>query len=527
MNDEQTIPSGSDGSQADTQPEFWQGARTTLDNGYVVAWKSPIALQTPEFSDEYPVDALPEIIQAAVIEVQADTQAPPALVAASALSVVSTVVQGYVSVERKEGLDGPVSLYLLTFAKSGERKTASDKKFTPVIKQYEDWQRECMKPAVAEYEARQTAWEAAESGYKDALRAATKKGESTERVEQSLGNHMLRKPLEPRIPKILRGDDTPEALAAALEAYPLAAVISAEAGVIFGAHGMNADSVMRNLAQANAIWDGGSIKRGRTTQQSIDIEGMRVTMGLQVQPAVVENFMSKTGALAQGIGFFARFLLCQPESTQGYRFYKETQPGQPALVAFNQRAREILSFPVSIDPSGHLFTTTLQFSEEAKERWVEFYNDVESSLGAGREYYAVQEVASKIAEQAARIAGCFHAFECAPGASISGDHMRSAVNLARWYLQESLRYCKLNTVPEVVRNANAVEEWLVRKRIEKGIMGTSVAQIQRAGPNPVRERPKLDAALELLQAHHRVYVHGMSANSKKVYMSPYVIKEWT
>jgi hypothetical protein len=109
-----SVPSGSDGSQADANPEFWQDPRTVLDNGYVVAWKQPIPLQTPEFSDEYPVEDLPEIIRAAVIEVQADTQAPPALVAASALSVVSTVVQGYVSVERKEGLDGPVSLYLLT-----------------------------------------------------------------------------------------------------------------------------------------------------------------------------------------------------------------------------------------------------------------------------------------------------------------------------------------------------------------------------------------------------------------------------
>ncbi|MFL6600170.1 MAG: YfjI family protein [Steroidobacteraceae bacterium] len=514
------------GSQPDELGFFWRDTQTVLDNGFVIKWESPVALRTIEYNDDYPVDSLPEIIKDAVLEVQTDGQAPAALVAGCALSVVSTVVQSIADVERKPGLVGPVSLYLFTIARSGERKSTCDNKFRPIISKWETWQAELLKPQLADFEARKKAWEAVESGYNDAIRKAAREGKSADTIQHLLSNHMLNQPVKPRVPRVLRGDDTPEALAVALQDYPIASVISAEAGVIFGSVGMNADTVMRNLAQANTFWDGAPFKRDRTTQKSVNIETMRVTMGLQVQPAVIENFMSKLGKLAQGIGYFSRFLLCEPESTQGSRIYKETAPGQPALEAFTNRAAQILRIPVSFDATGKLVTTVLTFSDEAKEQWVNFYNDVETSLGVGKEFYAVQDVASKIAEQAARIAGCFHVFDWSAGCLISGDHMQRAVRLAWWYLKEAMRYCKMNTIPEVMRNADTLEEWLVNKRIAKKLFRNRVAQIQRAGPSCIRERKDLDAALDLLEAHNRIRVIGTGERTKFVYVNPDVLKEW-
>jgi putative DNA primase/helicase len=36
-------------------------------------------------------------------------------------------------------------------------------------------------------------------------------------------------------------------------------VLSAEAGAVFGAHGMGQDTILRNLALLNVLWDGGEI----------------------------------------------------------------------------------------------------------------------------------------------------------------------------------------------------------------------------------------------------------------------------
>ncbi|STF43313.1 CP4-57 prophage protein [Escherichia coli] len=54
-------------------------------------------------------------------------QAPLGLVAASALGAVSLVCQNLIDVCRLNTLRGPVSLFFLTLAESGERKTAVDK----------------------------------------------------------------------------------------------------------------------------------------------------------------------------------------------------------------------------------------------------------------------------------------------------------------------------------------------------------------------------------------------------------------
>lgn len=70
-------------------------------------------------------------------------------------------------------------------------------------------------------------------------------------VAEQLKHLELNRPLEPRIPTILRMDDTPEALGVALTRWPVAAVLRNQAGIIFGAHGMNPESVMRNMAGLN------------------------------------------------------------------------------------------------------------------------------------------------------------------------------------------------------------------------------------------------------------------------------------
>ena len=89
-----------------------------------VAW-NPQPLRRELKPDEYPVAYLPPVIADAAREVEGYMQAPMAMVAACALSVVSAAVQARFSVQRDAVLQGPASLYLMTVAASGERKTSS------------------------------------------------------------------------------------------------------------------------------------------------------------------------------------------------------------------------------------------------------------------------------------------------------------------------------------------------------------------------------------------------------------------
>ena len=313
-------------------------------------WEEPLPLTAKVEPEPYPVDALPEIVRAAVEEVQAFSKAPISLVASSALGALSLAAQALFDVKRAEKLSGPVGLFLLTIADSGERKSTCDTFFLKAIREFQKEQVETAKPKLAKYRAELAAWEAKRDGFLDAIRKDSRQDKETETKEKALHELEIEKPTPPRIPQLLRGDETPENLAWALaNEWPSAGIMSSEAGAILGAHGMGKDSIMRNLALYNILWDGGSLSIGRRSSESFTVQGARLSVGLQVQEATLRSFFDRSGGLARGTGFLARFLLAWPESTQGYRHFSEAPADWPKLAAFNRRISEILNQPVAID----------------------------------------------------------------------------------------------------------------------------------------------------------------------------------
>ena len=111
-------------------------------------WPEPQPLTVKVTPEPYPLDALPHTIRAAVEEVQAFAKAPVPLVASSALAALSIAAQAYIDVKRAERLSGPVGLFLLTIADSGERKSTCDGFFTKAIREYEEAQAETAKPVL-------------------------------------------------------------------------------------------------------------------------------------------------------------------------------------------------------------------------------------------------------------------------------------------------------------------------------------------------------------------------------------------
>lgn len=467
---------------------------------------NPKPLRRDDRPDDYPVGRLPGIIGDAVREVADYVQAPVALVAGSALSVVSAAIQTQFTVCRDEHMRGPASLYFLTVAESGERKSTVDKQFMKPIRDWESRQRREAEHLEAEYQRAREAWD----------RQQGDKGDPPERPGPT--------------PKMLRIDDTPEALVRHLTGYPIAAVISAEAGVVFGGHAMNPDNVQRNLAQANSLWDGGPIIEGRIGRGEVNIENAHVTMGLMVQPDVLQKFVAKTNGLARGIGYLARFLFCQPETTQGTRFYRKAGP-MPGLDAFHQRVTLLLRTPAAKDELGRLITQPISFDDTAQDVWEAFHNEVEELIGGDREYSAIRGEASKAAENAARLACCLHVFTKMNGFLIDAWTMDQACALMRWYLDEAVRFGRSAEATEEMRNAELLEVWLVDKwkeaRRDRREWDMKVNTIRQYAPNAVRGK-RISDALELLQDHGRIRVLPLSGSkSKLVTIAPQVIAEYS
>ncbi len=462
-------------------------------------WPEPQPLSSKVEAEQYPLDALPESIRAAVEEVQGFVKAPVPLVASSALAALSLAIQAHADVKRAERLAGPVGLFLLTIADSGERKSTCDGFFTKAIRDYEAQQAEAAKPLVKDYRAALEGWEARCSGIKDKIRQLAKAGKPTGELEQLMHELEHEKPEPPRVPRLLYGDATPEALAYSLaKVWPSGGVVSAEAGVVFGAHGMGKESAMRNLALLNILWDGGSLTIDRRSVESFVVRGTRLTVALQVQESALRDFFDRTGGLARGTGFLARFLVAWPESTQGFRMFTEAPDSWPHLDRFNQRVSTILNQLAPIDENGELIPAVLDLSPDAKFLWIAYHDSIESELASCGELYDVRDVASKSADNAARLAGLFQMFKGGDG-PISAESFESASRIAAWHLHEARRFLGEFSLPAELASTIRLDNWLLDycKREKTHIVPTK--KVQQFGPGGLREKAAIEIAMRGLE----------------------------
>ncbi|SEO37135.1 putative DNA primase/helicase [Nitrosospira multiformis] len=264
---------------------------------------------------------------------------------------------------------------------------------------------------------------------------------------------------------------------------------------------MGKDSVMRNLGLLNQLWDGTSLTIDRRSTESFTVRGARLTVALQVQEPTLREFFARSGALARGTGFFARFLVAWPESTQGYRPFTEAPANWPHVAAFDRRITEILNIPAPLDEDETLTPTLLTLERDAKECWIEFHNEIESELRSGGELYDVRDVASKSADNAARLAALFQVFEQGIR-PISYECFESASRIVAWHLSESRRFFGELALPAELANAARLDNWLIEycRREQVTLIGKNYTRQH----GPIRDGAALDAAIRELEELNRV-----------------------
>jgi putative DNA primase/helicase len=434
-------------------------------------------------------------------------------------------VQALADVRRAVKLEGPTSIDTLAIADSGERKTTVDGHFTNPIREWEAEQREAMAPLVKEYTSAFQSWEAKKSGVTTSIKEYAKADKDTILLEQKMMELEMSMPIAPRVPRLLYTDATPEALAYALaHKWPSGGVVSSEAGIVFGGHAMGKDSSMRNMALINSLWDGASITVDRKTGPSFILQGARLTMGLAVQPEAIKAFLDLSKGLARGIGFLARFLVAWPASTQGFREFQEPPENWPHLSKFHRRIGALLDHPPTINDQGGLEPVMLELSPAAKTAWVEFHNEVELELRPGRDMAETRDVASKTADNAARLAALFHVFENGLAGAICEDHLRRAAAIASWHLYEARRFMEEIAVPIEISNASKLDAWLIGYCRENRVTEINRRTIQQSGPNCIRSKEALNVAIETLVDSKRVRI-VKSGKAKIVQINPALLNE--
>lgn len=477
------------------------------DNTAADPWREPKPLRETSPPEPYPIEALPELIRAAIEEVNDFHQTPIALTAVSALSLASVASQGYVDVARAEGFTGPVGLYFLTLAESGERKSSVDTRFRKPLDQFEAGKRSEFKLQQAKFETENADWEIKAQRAKNDL--SNDSPNSGAKSKSNLENYYLARPTRPSCQRLLYSDITPEALRENLsKRLPVGAIISSEAGIVFGSHGMNPESITRNLSQLNVLWDGVDLQSDRKQDSSyIHVQNPRFSMSLQVQPEVIRGFLSRAGALARGSGFLARFLVAQPPSTIGTRIFKDPPANWDKLNRYHARIATLLKLPYATDEMGRLSPQLLTFSSSAKIAWVQAHDEIEGMLADGEELRVIRDFGSKAADNIARLAAILHFVQHGHETEIGLDSVKSAIKIVSWHLHETKRVFPQLTMTPQEQKACEIEDFIKRECSRNGLLMYQLSNMNQRGPSKFRDsagRSERDAAIQLLESRHRI-----------------------
>ena len=451
----------------------------------------PLVREIPP-GEAYPVVALGPL-RAAVEAVQGQTQAPVAIPAASALSVASLAVQGFRDVETLGG-DRPLSLYALTIAQSGERKSSCDAPLMAALRSYEKEQHDTRREEIASWEAQHALWK----GDRDRILGEAKKIDKRAGAEINLAN-LGPEPAAPPSTDRTVTEPTFEGLTRKLaEGMPALGIFSDEGGQMLGGFAMSLDNRQKTLAALNDLWQGNPIRRTRAGEGSFTLFGRRLAVHLMVQPGVARTFMANP--VSADIGFLPRFLICEPPSTIGTRFQANARQDNKALADFGAQLAKILRTPLPMNEvTRELTPAPLPLSSAARALLSAYSDALEAGQAPGGEYATVPGYASKSAEQAARIAGVMTVWETLQATEVKPDTMADAITLAQFYLSEAKRLSDAAHVSEKIAVAETLRKWLLEVWSHPEVLPSDV--VQRAPIRALRESPAARAAITVLEEH--------------------------
>lgn len=423
--------------------ELRTGCGKTADSteGRTLPRPEPIPLPEKPATLVYPAEALGPVLGEAARAITQHVQVALGIVGQSVLAAAALVAQQHVNVARGKIGTGPVSLYCLSVAESGDRKSATDRLALQPVREFEEARRVEQKIELKRYHSNLAAWEARANSIK---RSFTPKGAKAmsepdeQRMAAVLMEHETKKPTPPPRASITFAEPTPEAIWRHFQqGLAGAGLFSDEAISFFNGHGMTAEAKGRMIGCLSQLWDGSALQRTRAAEgESGDMDNRRLSTHLMVQPIVSADVLADPLLLGQG--FLARFLVCQENSIAGTRFLAKRDANigaedYPAITNYWSRLSELLATSPEIDEeTGGLVLRTLDITGEAYGTWVALHDGIEQQLTPGGKFVDIKAFASKAAENAARIAAVMAYVE---GEEITVEHIRRSGRLVAYYLE--------------------------------------------------------------------------------------------
>ena len=394
----------------------------------------------PEASEStpqaFPFHGLGKLLGDAARSIAQGVQAPDALAGGSVLASAALAAQAHADIVMPHGQRAPLSVFVVSGALSGDRKTATDN----------------IASLPAEEHRREQAREhAAELTQYEQDRAGRQKGDPE--VEKPVARSLT------------IGKATVEGLHMMLRRQSHVSVFTGEGGELLGGHSLREDRRSAGLAWFLKAWGAETLDTLTRGDGLSILLGRRVSMHAMVQPVLLRGLL--VDPLAQGQGFLARCLVSEPGTLAGTRMFKAGNPADaPAVVDYHKALRHLLAQPARTHKHGdgcELDTRAVGMSVAAAALWIEFYNEIEVEQASGAELQGARAFASKAAEHAARIAGIVQIVSDPDAAEVSVETMGGALEVASFYISEHVRLTGAGSADRRAALLRTLLDWLTAR----------------------------------------------------------------
>lgn len=472
-----------------------------------IEWGEPEPLEdTNTPATRYPIEAWQGVLRQAVEAIAYHAQVPLAMAGQCILGALSTIGQRYINApmghEHK-----PACLYLITEGESGSGKTQANKYSHYSITKWE-------KNAYQLFVERLQEWEAD--------RNALKGGERT---------HYEATVPKPTNESMIVTDATIEAVLDKfiIDGLPNQSWTTSEAGQFLNGHSMKSDTAGNALSSLTSVWSGDPVsrlrsQRGKNAIPFTNAYDARLTLDIMGQRVILEPALNDP--LMNGQGFLPRCLIACPESLIGSRQWatpermNQSPYDDPRLLAYWARCDILLDPPqteITRDITGKEVRFNMPFADQqARQTLANFQDEIEGRQAKGRALEYLRAFASRMAENASRIASLMAFFDCQK--SVSVDYLERAFMLVEYSIAERLRY--LDAKPTEKTDSQKLIDWIVKQCKVKGVTQLSYADTQsKVNPKHLRAKANFELCINVLSDKKYIQVITLD-NTRYIEVNP-------
>ncbi|MFZ3143358.1 DUF3987 domain-containing protein [Psychrobacter glacincola] len=480
---------------------------TTILDLQAEIWGEPEPLANdPSKPTPYPIEAFKGLLKHVVQAIAHYSQVPDAMAGQCVLGALAHMGQRFIDAPMGHG-HMPTSLILITEGESGSGKTQAMGLTHFKIKEYERQQYSNYLDDIA-------AWDSEKAGLKG----------------KELAQFLEDNP-KPQNPKTLFDDATIEPILDRFISGEMnnASWTTDEAGQFFNGHTMTGDTAGSALSALTKLWSDGEVSRLRSQKSAYatpqtDAHSVRMTLLLQGQRVVLEQAL--TDPLMNGQGFLARALIACPPDLRGHRVWDDAKRrndspyDNPHLIEYWSRCQSLLDPLPANEPTtaqGQPQRIKMQWADGAEQVFCSHMQGIENRQANGQTLEYLKAYASRMAENASRIASLMAFFEGRKVITI--DDITRAFMLVEYSTAERLRY--LDATPTGEQNdSEKLSSWLVDKARGKNPPMLNRTDAYNGAPKPMRKNNKV-LQNELDNLESMGHIRQMEDGKKKViYISP-------